>query len=184
MLTYPGAITLSERTLAFLAGLLQAHRERLRTWRKLSACEQALLVLAHLRHGDTYARLAAGFDVGLATAHRYVREAVAVLAGLGRSLTAALWTLAWTYSNFALLDSTLVRTTRIHACDRLYYSGKHTHHGVNLQGLTDPPGRLIWILRRAARLHPRPDRRPHPRRVRRRRPRTAVPVRRQGLHRW
>src|SRR5512135_755747 len=58
------AITLSERTLAFLAGLRQAHRERLRTWRKLSAREQALRVLAHLRNGDTSARLAAGFDVG------------------------------------------------------------------------------------------------------------------------
>ena len=70
MLTYPGTITLSERTLAFLADVLQAHRERLRTWRKLPACEQA--VLAHLRNGDT--------DAWLATAYRYVREAVGLLA--------------------------------------------------------------------------------------------------------
>ena len=115
MLTYPGTIALSERTLGFVAEVLQAHREQLGTWRKLSAREQALLVLAHLRNGDTYARLATGFGVGLATAHRYVREAVAVLAGLGRSLTAALWALAWTASNFALLDGTVVRTNRIRA---------------------------------------------------------------------
>ena len=49
MLIYPGTITLSERTLTFLADVLQAHRARLRTWRKLPARDQALLVLAHLR---------------------------------------------------------------------------------------------------------------------------------------
>ena len=95
--------------------------------------------------GDTYQRLATGFGVGLATAHRYVREAVALLAGLGRSLTAALWVLACTHSNVALLDGTLVRTNRIRAHNWRYYAGRHRHHGVNLQGLTDPQGRLIWI---------------------------------------
>jgi DDE superfamily endonuclease len=32
---------------------------------------QALLVLAHLRCGDTYARLAGGFEVSVATVFRY-----------------------------------------------------------------------------------------------------------------
>lgn len=40
----------------------------------------------------------------------------------------------------------MVRTDRLGgANNRLYYAGKHRHHGVNLQGLTDPYGRLIWI---------------------------------------
>ena len=39
-------------------------------------------MLAHLRCGDTYARLAAGFGVGVATVYRYIREAVEVLATL------------------------------------------------------------------------------------------------------
>jgi hypothetical protein len=145
LLTYPGVIMLPASTLDFLAGLLRAHRERLGTWRKLPARDQALLVLAHLRNGDTYERLAAGFGVGLATAHRYVREGVGLLADLGRSLTAALWGLAWTHNNFAILDGTVVRTNRVRAHNKLYYSGKHKHHGVNLQGLTDPYGRLVWI---------------------------------------
>ncbi len=102
MLTYPGTITLPERTLTFLTGLLQTHREQRHTWRKLPAHDQALLVLAHLRNGDTYARLAAGFGIGVATAYRYVREAVVLLVALGRSLTAALWALAWTPSNVAV----------------------------------------------------------------------------------
>jgi hypothetical protein len=49
-----------------------------------------LLALAHLRNGDTYTRLAAGFGVGTTTAWRYVREAVDRLAGLADDLIDAL----------------------------------------------------------------------------------------------
>jgi len=51
----------------------------------------ALLVLAHLRNGDTYQRLADGFGIGVATAYRYIQEAITLLAALAPSLTAALW---------------------------------------------------------------------------------------------
>jgi hypothetical protein len=37
-------------------------------------------VLAHLRNGDTYTRLAAGFGIGMATAYSYIREALELLA--------------------------------------------------------------------------------------------------------
>lgn len=147
MLGYPATISLSTSTLTYLTRALQAHRGAIRSpWRRLSARDQALLVLAHLRNGDTYARLAAGFGVGVATVYRYLREAVDLLAAWAPTLTAALWALAWTFNTFALLDGTVVRTDRLGgANDRRYYSGKHRHHGVNLQGLTDPYGRLIWI---------------------------------------
>jgi hypothetical protein len=46
----------------------------------LDAGQQALLVLAYLRYGDTYTRLAAGFRIGVAVAWRYVHEAVDLLA--------------------------------------------------------------------------------------------------------
>lgn len=39
-------------------------------------------MLAHLRCGNTYARLAAGFRVGTATVYRYIRETVDLLAAL------------------------------------------------------------------------------------------------------
>ncbi|MFC4464295.1 transposase family protein [Streptomyces xiangluensis] len=55
----------------------------------LTSGRQALLVLAHLRCGDTYASLAAGFGIGVATAYRYVREAVEILAELAPSLAHA-----------------------------------------------------------------------------------------------
>ncbi len=76
---------------------------------------------------------------------RYVHEAVALLAGRGRTLLAAVWAFAWCRSNFLILDGTVIRINRIRAHNRLYYSGKHKHHGVNLQGLMDPYGRMIWI---------------------------------------
>lgn len=44
-----------------------------------SATRQTLLALAHLRCGDTYAQLAAGFGIGIATVYRYIREAVEAL---------------------------------------------------------------------------------------------------------
>ena len=75
MLSYPAAVDLSSRTLRYAAGLLRRHRRVIGSrWRKLTCARQALLVLAHLRCGDTYTRLAAGFGVGVATVHRYVTE--------------------------------------------------------------------------------------------------------------
>ena len=144
-MSYPSTISLSTTTLRQVAGLISKHRARIGSpWRRLRPTRQALLVLAHLRNGDTYARLAAGFGVGIATVYRYVREVVDLLAAYAPSLTAAMWRLAWSHHNYAILDGTLIRTNRI-AANRPFYSGKHRHHGVNLQGLTDPYGNLMWI---------------------------------------
>ncbi|BCB83517.1 transposase family protein [Phytohabitans suffuscus] len=145
---YPGTISLSTAHLTHLAEHLRAHRAAIGSrWRKLTAGQQALLALAHLRNGDTYARLAAGFGVGVATVWRYVREAVDLLAAFAPSLTAALWRLASNGHRLGILDGTVVRIDRLSGdLDRLYYSGKHHHHGVNLQGLIDPRrGDLVWI---------------------------------------
>jgi hypothetical protein len=139
---------LSRAHLTHLADLLRGHRARIGTrWRKVTPGRQALLVLAHLRNGDTYARQAAGFEVGLATVFRYVREATELLAARAPSLTAALWRLAGNGHNLGALDGTLVRIDRLGGDnDRLYYSGKHHHRGFNLQGLIDPRrGDLVWI---------------------------------------
>jgi hypothetical protein len=102
---------------------------------------QALLVLAHLRCGDTYAQLAAGFGIGIATVYRYVSEGVDVLAALAPTLDEAMMT-ARTKA-FVILDGTLLPIDRI-AADTPYYSGKHKRHGMNVQVLTDPFGRLLW----------------------------------------
>jgi hypothetical protein len=81
MLFYPAALPLSAQTLSYVAGVIRRHRRQIGScWRKLNPGRQALLVLAHLRKGETFAELAAGFGVGTATAWRYVTETVALLA--------------------------------------------------------------------------------------------------------
>ena len=45
--------------------------------------QRALLVPAYLRKGETFAELAAGFGVGVATAWRYVNETVELQERLG-----------------------------------------------------------------------------------------------------
>ena len=42
-----------------------------------------------------------------------------------------------------ILDGTLLPIDRI-AADRPFYSGKHKKHGMNVQVITDPFGRLLW----------------------------------------
>jgi len=142
VLVYPSGIDLSRSTLRYLSELLTARRrERGTRWRRLTADRQALLVLAHLRCGHTYAQLAAGFGIGLATVYRYIAEAVEVLAALAPTLQQAMAVAA--NKAFVILDGTLLSIDRI-ATDRPYYSGKHKRHGMNVQVIADALGRLLW----------------------------------------
>ncbi|MDX2819276.1 transposase family protein [Streptomyces sp. PA03-5A] len=141
MLVYPSGIDLSNSTLRFLARHLRQRRHEIGSrWRRLPAGRQALLTLAHLRCGDSYSRLAAAFNVGIATVYRYIREAVEVLAALAPTLEQAVSTAAT--KAFVILDGTLLPIDRI-AADRPFYSGKHKKHGMNVQVITDPFGRLL-----------------------------------------
>ena len=75
MLFYPAALPLSSQTLHYTAGVIHRHRRQIGScWRKLTPARQALLVLAYLRKGETFADLAAGFGIGTATAWRHVTE--------------------------------------------------------------------------------------------------------------
>ena len=142
MLVYPSGVDVSTPTLRYLSTRLRARRREMGTrWRRLPAGRQALLVLAHLRCGHTYAQLAAGFGVGTTTAYRYINEAVEVLAALAPTLAEAMK--AASTKAFVILDGTLLPIDRI-AADRPFYSGKHKKHGMNVQVITDPAGRLLW----------------------------------------
>jgi len=164
VLVYPSAIDLPSRTLQHLSGLLAGHRRRIGSRRRRLTCgRQALLALAHLRCGDTYARLAAGFHIGIATAYRCIREAVDLLAALAPTLTQAMATVRT--KAYVILDGTVLPIDRI-AADRPYCSGKKRHHGMNVQVLADPAGRLLWVSDAlpgathdltAARIHGIPD---------------------------
>lgn len=128
--------------LPLLTGQLTARRREIGTrWLRLPSARQALPALAHLRCGDTYAQLAAGFGIGIATAFRYIREAVDILATLAPALAEAIK--ATRAKAFVILDGTLLPIDRT-ATDTPYYSGKHQRHGMNVQVLMDPLGRLLW----------------------------------------
>jgi hypothetical protein len=142
VLIYPSSIDLSNGTLRYPTTLLRARQREIGTrWRRMPVGRQALLALAHLRCGDTYARLAAGFGVGVATVYRYIREVIDVLAAAAPTLTEAMKTIR--AKAFVILDGTLLPIDRI-AADTPYYTGKHKRHGMNVQVLTDPFGRLLW----------------------------------------
>lgn len=147
MLSYPSAMRVSTRALTLLTKRLSANRVAMRSpWRRLSPGRQALLVLAHLRKNETYAELAAGFGIGVATVCRYIHEALDVLAALAPTLDQALAVARG--KAYVIIDGTLLRIDRVgmaSGADRVYYSGKHKAHGVNVQVIADPAGRLIWI---------------------------------------
>lgn len=120
MLVYPSGVDVSSSALRFLAARLREHRRSLGTrWRRLNADRQALLTLAHLRNGQPYAQLAAGFGDGTTTAYRYITEAVNLLAALAPTLTEA--ARAASAKAYVILDGTLLPIDRI-AADRPFYS--------------------------------------------------------------
>ena len=147
MPSYPSGMTVSSRVLNLLAQALRRRRRGLGTrWRRLDAGRQALLVVAYLRKNETYADLATGFAVGVSTAYRYIREGVTLLAAMAPTLEQAV--AVATGKAYVILDGSLLRIDRVAmACgaDRAYYSGKHKCHGVNVQVIADPAGRLIWV---------------------------------------
>jgi Helix-turn-helix of DDE superfamily endonuclease/DDE superfamily endonuclease len=145
MLFYPAALPLSRQTLTYTAGVIRRHRRQIGSpWRKLNPGQQALLVLAYLRKGETYAELAAGFGVGTATAWRYVTETVALLAARSPRLRRALDQARQAGHAYVIIDGTLIPIDRV-AADRPFYSGRHRRHGMNLQVITSPHGDIVWV---------------------------------------
>ena len=77
--------------------------------------------------------------------YRYLREAIGLLAAMAPTLDQAV---AAAGKAYVILDGTLLRIDRVgmaSGADRAFYSGKHKCHGLNVQVLADPAGRLVWI---------------------------------------
>jgi hypothetical protein len=103
----PHRVDVSSSVLRFLTQQVRRHRRAIGSrWRQLSAGRQALLTLAHLRVGHTYAQLAAGFGVGTTTAYRYATEAIDLQAALAPTLADAVRTAST--KAYLLLDGTLL----------------------------------------------------------------------------
>jgi DDE superfamily endonuclease/Helix-turn-helix of DDE superfamily endonuclease len=145
MLFYPATLPLSRRTLTYVAGIVRRHRTQIgSSWRKLSRAQQALLVLAYMRKGETFAELAAGFGIGTSTAWRYVTETVGLLAARAPKLRKALTGAKNAGHAYVVIDGTLIPIDRV-AADRPFYSGTHRRHGMNLQVISAPDGEILWV---------------------------------------
>ena len=139
MLFYRAVLNLPTRVVRWVGDVVATYRRSTGgRWWALSSFSQAKLALAYLRTNTPLSQLAAGFGVGTATAWRYVRQVVGLLAGCGDSLDQILAA----SPKALILDGTVI------ACDRLadvsFYSGHKHQFGVNVQALTTLTGDLVW----------------------------------------
>ena len=143
MLFYPAALPLSRQTLTYVAGIAGCHRTQIGSpGRKLPPGQRALLVLAYLRKGETFAELAAGSGIG--TAWRYVTETVGLLAARSPEAAQDLARAKAAGHAYVVIDGTLIPIGRV-AAGRPFYSGKHRRHGMNLQVIASPDGDILWV---------------------------------------
>lgn len=144
---YQVRLPLSKRTIDLVADLIRQRRNRMRSvWRKAEPGQQAVIVLAVLRHDQRLADMAGGNQVGESTVRRWVKEVVKLLAARAPRLDRACKKIARSGGVVVLLDGTLIRThRRTGTDDRKNYSGKHKAHGLLFLALTDEKGNLIWI---------------------------------------
>lgn len=108
---------------------------------ELRPSQRAMVALIYLREHITLAKIAAGFGISESTAYAYTSTVIALLAERAPGL---LKVLREADPEFVLLDGTLAECDRV-GDGRADYSAKHRRHGVNVQVVTDPEGRLLWI---------------------------------------
>jgi hypothetical protein len=108
---------------------------------KLPPHRRALVGPVCLRRHDTLARIGAGSGIPVGTAHSCV---AAVIHHLSKRAPGLLRVPRETDPEHVLLDGTPAGCDRV-GDSRADHSHKHRRHGANVQVMTDPTGRLLWI---------------------------------------
>ncbi|MFI6359158.1 transposase family protein [Streptomyces sp. NPDC050743] len=151
-ITYTAVLDVRRATAEHLAKLLREHRERLGTrkgTRALGVFKQAVLVLRWFVDGTRLVQLARDNGISTPTAYRYLHEGLTVLADHAPDLSTALERAAAAGYTHLNLDGTVIRTDRVAAAGPngadLWWSGKHKHHGGNVQVISAPDGWPLWV---------------------------------------
>ena len=150
--TYEAVLDMSDDGVGFLAELLDAERVRRGTRsnaRVLDTRAQAVLVLRWFLDDTRMAGLARDNTISVSTAYAYRDEGIAVLAARRPSLHGALLAAKVAGHSHVITDGTLIHTDRISTPGPtsgvdLWWSGKHKHHGGNIQVVAAPDGWPLW----------------------------------------
>ncbi|MGI5518651.1 HARBI1 family protein [Streptomyces sp. CA-106131] len=150
--TYTAVLDVRRSTAEHLARLLRSHRAEVGTRRgrrALGCFKQAVLILRWFIDGTRLAQLARDNALSTSTAYRYLHEGLTVLAAGAPDLATALERAKAAGLTHLNLDGTVIRTDRVAAPGPngadLWWSGKHKHHGGNVQVISAPDGWPIWV---------------------------------------
>lgn len=146
------ALEARRETVYFLARLIHRHCEQRGTrhgTRVLGPFRQAVMVLRWFLDAARIRQLAADNLIGKSTAYTRLHEAIDLLAALAPDIHEALLAAKAADTTHLNLDGTLIHTDRVAARGPngadLWWSGKHKHHGGNIQVLSYPDGFPGWV---------------------------------------
>jgi hypothetical protein len=152
VITYRATLDVPAETVSLVSRWLAAHRRAhdRRPWQRAATpYVQAVMVLRWFKDATDLRLLARDARVSIATAYRYVHEAIDVIAAHAPDLHDVLAQGSRRGWAFVCLDGTLIPSTRSSAPSAaghdVWYSGKHKRHGGNIQVLTDPSGYPEWV---------------------------------------
>jgi hypothetical protein len=145
-ITFTCVLEAPRETVYFLAKLIHEHYGRAGTrrgTRVLGPFRHAVLVLRWFLDGTRIRQLAADNRIGKTTCYDRLHEAIDLLAALASDVHEAILAASGAGATHLNLDGTLIHTDRVamkspNGAD-LWWSGKHRHHGGNIQVISTRP---------------------------------------------